>query len=214
MDIRENRALKKTALIGSSLSLFVATLGTLGYVPGLEALGRVSENFIPMAPSTAAIFYIQGLTLFGLAFDIFRQQARTLFLMLITFLTALFGVLEIPGDLLGMDLNFENRLVPPAGQLGDIPIARMSPLTGGLFFLAGLAILFLLSRCYSQEDKPAHSAGVLGSLVFAGSFVATLGSLVGTPLRYEQGTTVPIRLNNGLRFSLASCRDRQRHRPN
>ena len=80
MDIRENRALKKTTLIGSSLSLFVATLGTLGYVPGLEALGRVNENFIPMAPSTAVIFYVQGLTLFGLPGKALQQSLYHFFL--------------------------------------------------------------------------------------------------------------------------------------
>ena len=153
------------------------------------------------------------MTLFGLAFDIFRQQARTLFLMLITFLTALFGVLEIPGDLLGMDLNFENRLAPPAGQLGDIPIARMSPLTGGLFFLAGLAILFLLSRCYSQEDKPAHR-GCSREPGLCRKFRGHTWLSNGYAPTLRTGNDRAHRLNNGLRFSLASCRDRQRHRPN
>ncbi|HEB12422.1 MAG TPA: hypothetical protein ENI11_01965, partial [Actinobacteria bacterium] len=66
--------------------------------------------------------------------------------MFITALTALFGLLEIPGSLTGLDLNFEDRLVPAAGKLGEIPIARMSPMTGALFFLAGVAVFLLLLR--------------------------------------------------------------------
>ncbi len=192
--------LKKTTIIGSSFSIFVATLGILGYVPGLGPLGRVQQNFIPMAPSTAVCFLLQGSILLRLAFRPLKRGAGTFLLMLIASLTALFGLLEIPGSFTGLDLNFEDKLVPAAGKLGEIPVARMSPITGALFFLAGVAVLLLLRRSYSRKDRVAHGAGVLGSLVFTGSFVAMLGYLLGTPLLYEQGTTVPIALTTAFAF--------------
>ncbi len=182
------------------MALFVATLGLIGYLPGLEALGSVQENFIPMAPSTAVCFLLQGFILLGLAFRPRKRQLGTLILMAVAALTALFGLLEIPSHLTGLDLNFEDRLVPTAGKLGEIPIARMSPLTGSFFFLTGLAVFLLLLRSYSLKDRGAHVAGALGSLAFVGSFVATLGYAINAPLLYGQGATVPMALTTALAF--------------
>ncbi len=194
------KSLKNTTILGASLALLVAALGLLGYLPGLEVLGRVQENFIPMAPSTAVCFLLQGSILLRLAFYPWKRQRDTLILMVIAALTALFGLLEVPGHLTGLDLNFEDRLVPAAGKLEGIPIARMSALTGALFFLTGVAVFLLLLRSYSLKDRGAHGAGILGSLAFLGSFVATLGYMIGTPLLYGQGAIVPIALTTAIAF--------------
>ncbi len=196
----DNIALKKATILGSIVDIFIAVLGLLGYAPGLETLGRVQQNFIPMAPSTAVCFLLLGLILLRLTFHPWKRQAGTLLFILISALVALFGLLEIPGSLTGLDLNFEDRLVPAAGKLVEIPIARMSPITGALFFLAGVSVFLLLKRSFSLKDQVAHGSGILGGLVFIGSFVTTLGYLIGTPLLYEQGATVPIALTTAFAF--------------
>ncbi len=200
MEAGVTKSLRNATILGASLTLLGAALGLLGYLPGLEVLGRVQENFIPMAPSTAACFLLQGLILLKLAFSPWKRQLGTLILMVIAALTALFGLLEVPGQLTGLDLNFEDKLVPEAGKLGEIPIARMSALTGAFFFLTGAAVFLLLLRSYSLKDRGAHIAGILGSLAFLGSFVATLAYMIGSPLLYGRGATIPIALTTAIAF--------------
>ena len=52
---------------GSVLALgLVALLGLLGYLPGLELVGRIRAGYIPMAPSTAGSFLILCFVLYCL----------------------------------------------------------------------------------------------------------------------------------------------------
>lgn len=88
--------------------------------------------------------------------------------------TALYGLLGVLGYFLGLDLNFEHRLVPTMGHLGGIPIGRMSPLTGMLFFLTGICVLFVIPKSHAAENHPMHGAGLLGGLIIIVSFIAIL----------------------------------------
>ena len=146
------QALKKISLFSASAAISIALLDLLAYTPGLEIFGSISEDFIPMAPSTAISFLILG----GILVLLFRQTitnrvhiSSIAFTSLVTF----FGMLEVVGHFTGMDLNFENQLVPELGYLLEIPIGRMSPSTGALFLLAGLALLALLLKKYGSSPK-------------------------------------------------------------
>ncbi len=191
----------KISIIGAIGTILFAFLGLLGYIPGLSFLGAVHESFIPMAPSTAVSFVILGACLLGI---ILRPRRRVI-LKLLGFLVvsvSLFGVLEVVGHFTGTSLNFEDALVPNAGYLGAIPLARMSPATGAVFFLAGFAI-FILALWSSTGDRRTHLghwAGSAGSAVLVIGFVFCGAYIYGTPLLYGHGATVPMALTTALGF--------------
>jgi len=193
--------LRRVSVFGAIGAIVVALMGLLGYVPGLGLLGSVREGFIPMAPSTAVSFIVLGGILLVMTFRSLSGASLILFGALAA-LVSLFGAFEIAGHFTGKDLNFENALVPSAGYLGEIPVARMSPSTGALFFLAGLAALALLLRVrtHGRGTRFGHWAGSLGSLVLGISLLFCLAHVFGIPLLYGQGATVPMALTTALAF--------------
>lgn len=122
--------------------LTVAIMGLLGYLPGLQLLGSIRGDYIPMAPSTAVCFIVLGIVLITSSSSF---KIKPVFLLLMTLFVALFGILEPVGYLSGLDLNFENTLVTNAGELKGVPIALMSPATGTVFFYFWCCSLFYSS---------------------------------------------------------------------
>ncbi len=198
-----DRQLRRASILGGLVTLAVALLGALGYAPGLQALGSVRETYIPMAPSTAASFVIMAGLLLAMAWRPLSKASAGVAVVLAA-LVALFGGLEVVEHFVGVSLNFEDTLVPPAGYLGQIPIARMSPFTGALFFFAGLAAISLAPRSMRQDREQEilleHSAGLFGAAVTLGAFVALLAYLAGSPLLYDRGATVPMALTTAVGF--------------
>jgi len=189
----------KANVLAASLVTVMAILGLLGCISGLRLLGSVHKGYIPMAPSTAMCFLLQGVILIRLAYRRWREPERFI-MRALSGLTALFGLLEVLGHFMGFDLNFEDMLVPTMGQLGEIPIGRMSPLTGVLFFFTGICVLLLVPRSHPPENRPMHGAGLVGGLVIISSFIEILSYLMGTPLLYEYGATVPMALTTAFCF--------------
>ena len=195
------KGLKSPSSLSAFASITVAILGFMGYLPGLGFLGRVKENYIPMAPSTAFSFLLLGFILLNLNGKKL-SSVKVTFLLIGTLLVSLFGILEVAGYFSGMDLNFEDALVPPAGDLHGVPIARMSPATGAAFFLSGFALFILfLHRKFKRRNRYFEYLGSgLGILVLLTSFVFCLAYLYGTPLLYGKGTTIPMALTTALGF--------------
>jgi len=193
--------LRRVSVFGAAGAILIALFGLLGYVPGLGLLGSVRKGYIPMAPSTAVSFIVLGGILLALALRPLSGASRVL-LGAVAALVSLFGALEVAGHFTGRDLNFEDALVPAAGYLGEIPVARMSPSTGALFFLAGLAAFALLLRVrtHGRKTRLGHWGGSLGSLVLAIGSLFCLAYLYGSPLLYGQGATVPMALTTALAF--------------
>ena len=190
-------------LINGSLTaiLLLAVSGLVAYVPGFAMFGRVHPDYIPMAPTTSFSFLFLSIAVWVHGKPGAWPWMRSLCLM-ITVLVTLFGLLEVVGFYLGMDLNFENRLVPDFGMLGSVPIARMSPSTGALFFLSGIAWLcfFISKQPHNSANRYLRqSAGIFSSigLISAGTFL--LGYLYGTPFLYDQ-KTIPMAFTTAAGF--------------
>jgi len=193
--------LRKISFFGAIGAIFLSLMGLLGYIPGLGFLGSIGEDFIPMAPSTAISFILLGSML--LMIERRSLSNRVLFpLGVLAGLVSLFGALEVAGYFAGMDLNFEDTLVPAAGYLGEMPIARMSPSTGALFVLAGIAVsaLLLKVRMQGKELLLGHLASAGGSVVFLASLIFCSAYLVGSPLLYDQDSTIPMALTTAIAF--------------
>ena len=195
-------------VFSSSAAIFtvmVSILGALGYLSGLEELGRINKNFIPMAPSTIACFLFLGISILVLN-STGPSKAKSSILMMVSFLVAVFGILEVAGYFSGLDLNFEDVLVPDFGVLGEVPIARMSPVTGVLFFLSGSALIsFLLPISLVKSSLIRYYlVNGIGIFVLLLSLIFCLAYLYGSPFLYGQGTTVPMALTTAVGFLFLS----------
>lgn len=193
--------LKKTAILGATISSITAVLGLIGYIPGFGVLGSIQEDFIPMAPSTAISFLILSILILILP-HINWQRRNTIFGCFLALLVSLFGILETLDGFLGTDLNLENLLIPSPGTLGAIPIARMSPSTGAVFFIAGLTTFSLIVIRFKKIKSPRlmNLAGILGALTISVALIFLLAYIYGNPLLYDQGSLVPMALTTAFGF--------------
>ncbi len=116
-------------------------------------------------------------------------------------LAMLFSLLNVAGNIVGLDLNWEARLAAKAGTLGGIPIGRMSPMTGAAFFLAGMGTILLLLglRRARPSRRFRHWASSLGVLTVLGGSTVLLSYLIGSPLMYS-GRTVPMAATTAIGF--------------
>jgi PAS domain S-box-containing protein len=118
----------------------------------------------------------------------------------------LFSLLDVLGYFSGMELNFEDALIPDAGTMNGIPVGRMSPVTGTAFFLSGLSILLVLLTKNNPQKKEEFSffSGVLNLTVFLIAFVFSLAYILGNPLLYNSESTIPMALTTSLGFIFLS----------
>ncbi len=183
--------------------MVIAVLGLLGYIPGLRTLGSVRLDYIPMAPSTAVSFLALGIILiFYVCFSWKRWVSIPA--QIIAALIGLFGFLKFIEYFVGAKGSFEQIFVRIPEKLGQIPIGIMSPSTGGIFFLAGFAVL-ILTPLAAKKNPPklfGNLAGILGNFVFLGGLVFALGYFYGQPFLYSEGSTVPMALTTAVAFLL------------
>jgi PAS domain S-box-containing protein len=202
----ENNRMRKVSNPGIFHLSLVATIGLsisglIGYFPGLGILGSIQPDYIPMAPSTAISFIILSLCLYYQTKHI-PKQFSIMVLMSSSILVSLFGLLEFIDYFTGTDLNFENVIFPEFGQLDNIPIARMSPSTGVLFFLFGLCLTLIIFTENSNKEIGKVENILTGILLTLGIFGAStflLGYFYGNPLLYNQ-KTIPMALSTSMCF--------------
>jgi PAS domain S-box-containing protein len=180
-------------------------MGLLGYLPGLGLLASIHKDYIPMAPATAVGFMILGGILPALNAKPFSRK-RMIVLTVLTLMVSLFGLMDMMGHMMGMDLVFEQALVPVSSSHDGIPVGRMSPVTGGGFFLSGIALgCLILRQGASPSDKRIeYIGGCLAVLVLTISFVFCLAYFHGSPLLYGYTSLIPMALTTALGFLLLS----------
>ncbi|MCA1761020.1 MAG: hypothetical protein LC658_14735, partial [Bacteroidales bacterium] len=188
-------------IIFSCITITLAVLGMLGYFPGLEILGSLKKGFIPMAPATAFAFILLG----GVLLSIDKEKPskfKWLFTLSSVLFVMLFGLLNLLGYYSGLELNFEDALIPDAGTMNGIPVGRMSPATGITFFLGGFSILVMLFAKNNPRKNEEFSfySGVLNLTAFLIAFVFCLAYILGSPLLYGLESTIPMALTTALGF--------------
>ncbi|MCM2285360.1 MAG: PAS domain S-box protein [Desulfobacula sp.] len=185
--------------------IILSVMGLLGYLPGLELLASIHKDYIPMAPATAIGFLILGGILPALNTKPL-SRTRTVVLSVLTFMVSLFGLMEMAGHMMGMDLVFEQALVPVSSFHDGIPVGRMSPVTGICFLLSGMALgCLILHQGPSPPGKRIeYIGGSLAVLVLTISFVFCLAYFHGSPLLYGYTSLIPMALTTALGFLLLS----------
>lgn len=194
---------KTYSLIFTISVILIAILGLLGYVSGWQLLASGNPEYIPMAPSNAVLFILGALTL--LKFPGIDNLNTGIYIAISIFI-ALFGLADTIGFFVGAELNFENFLVPEMGYLKGVPVARMSPSTGILFFVSGLILFLLIAKTKWPEKynwvQNFHS--FLNLLLLFSAFVFVLAYLYGKPLLYGSPGIIPMALTTALAFLLLS----------
>ena len=142
---------KKGAALFGAVTAIIGGLGMVGWIPGMQFLGRIRLDFIPMAPSTAVSFILVGLIQALHSRWNWKSGGKAI-VILIVVLVSIFGLLEVAELYTGISLNFEDVIVPEKGTLAGVPVARMSPSTGGAFLIAGLSLLLHLFHTWSEKN--------------------------------------------------------------
>lgn len=191
------------SLIFTVSVILIAVLGLLGYIPGWEILASGNPNYIPIAPSTAVLFVLSSVVLMVLWHE---STAAIHVAFVISVFIGFFGLTELLGFITGTELNFENLMVPEVGHFSGLPVARMSPSTGALFFVAGNVLIMLAGkRKWPAKFHRIQSFYSFLNLVFLiSSFVFVLAYFYGKPLLYGYSGVIPMALPTALGFLLLS----------
>jgi PAS domain S-box-containing protein len=178
----------RTAFLCGGGASLLGGLALLGWISGVHFLASLRPQYIPMAPSTAVAFLLLGAILSARSRGPFKGTGR-LPAAGIAMLVSAYGLVKFVVLWTGMEIPLESLLYPSPRMLGGVPTGRMSPATGGMFFLAGTGVCLLVLRGgKGNRDKPLGDiAGSLGSLAAAASLTFILGYLYGSPLLYGSG---------------------------
>jgi len=181
------------------ISLSAAGLGAIalaGWICSIEWLTSFWPGGIPMAPSTALLFFLYGSALplrinYPDSFLYLRLSA------LLSWLGFGFSAVLLILSLRSVHLPVEHLGMNISGMVKGAPIGHMSPMTALLFLVACCALLLL---------SPEHRKRVLASFWLAAIIVLTgmilvVGYLVGAPLFYGTAT-IPPAMTTSLGFLL------------
>ncbi len=188
------------ALAGAAI--LVPLLSLLGWLSGRTIFASYNEQFIPMAPSTA-IGFILLLASLHLALRPSTGPVVRFGVGVVGGLVGTYGFLVFFGWLTGWPQNPDNALFKVADSPEGFTIGRMSPVTGGLLFLAGISLAALVRGQWHGDRTNFWLAlsGLLGSGVSLFGMMFILGYASGEPLLYTS-STIPLALPTALSFFL------------
>ena len=159
----------------------LGALGLFGWVFKLRILTAFGQDYVPMAPDTAVIFKLFGAVLMANALKALPNRIKALLASVVA-LASIYGLLKFIEFLIGADLTFGDTLVPSTEKVGAFPVWHMSPITGLMIFVSGVALLPVLWP--AVRDRAANVVAGLGILIMAAAFVAVAGYIFGSPLLY------------------------------
>jgi signal transduction histidine kinase len=181
-------------ILSGSLVVLIGAVTLLGWIIGSDLLVNIRSQFIPMSPANSLFFIVYGIIL--LESGNLKRKNYKKYIITIISLFSLYGFLQFTGYLVNQDLTLDNIIFPVTKTLGKFPIKHMSPYSGLLFFICGIAILL---KVLSRRTSILNIIGGLGIIVAFAGFVATLGYMYGTPFLYS-GNVIPLSLRTAVSF--------------
>lgn len=182
----------------TTLTISLAVFGS--WVSDSQQVLAFSGHWIPMAPNTALAFSLNSFAILLLSSEFDRPGRRRLLRVLLSasFLLCLARLLELALSLPSLVDEAFFQVTP--GQIGGIPIGRMS-------FPTALAFLFLNTAALAatwREQRWALTLQTLSSAITFGlGSCFLLGYLYGAPLLYNN-STIPMALLTSIGFVLNS----------
>ncbi|MFA4878052.1 MAG: PAS domain-containing sensor histidine kinase [Methanoregula sp.] len=167
------------------LATIIGCLGLTGWILDSRMLTGVQGDYIPMAPNTAVIIILLGLSLYSLMTWTRHRNIRITITGLAGF-SLILSVLTLAGNIAGLDIGVDYLFISTSGNLGQVPVGHMSPVTAACFIFGSISLLLLLA---GKKD----SAALLGTAVTVISGIILIGYWYGAPLLYG-GVVIPVAL--------------------
>jgi signal transduction histidine kinase/CheY-like chemotaxis protein/HAMP domain-containing protein len=186
----------------NAAAILVPLISLAGWLSGMPLLASYGGRFIPMAPGTAICFTLLAVPLFIMFAPPHAPVGRRV-AGFAGCLVAAYGLLVAAAWLFGLPWSPDALLFKETGTLGSYPVGRMSPITGIIFLLAGLALIALVRGV--RRERIGFSclamASFSASLVLLAGMVFVLGYALGAPLLYGS-PAIPLALPTALSFLL------------
>ncbi len=198
----ESPAVKRLWLISFLGVIVLAGLALVGWVLGWRLLASFLSYYIPMAPSTATCFIVLALSGFFQPDEV-SSRIRVVACVCGILVVMTFGALELVPFWHQRALEVEEFIYAQPELLKGVPVARMSPVTAGLFVLSSAAMLFGLIRSTVPAGRHSwgHLSGLLGTATAFSGFTILLGYLYGAPFLYGRNI-IPVAATTALAFLL------------
>lgn len=195
--MRNSIYLARISQICCGMIIGMGVLTFVGWLSGLRLLASIRPDYIPMAPNTAAAFIILGISVLFLTFRSLRRFSRW-FSAFSAIVTIVLSILTLIQYFVRLDhLNIDRMILNTSGILGKVPVGCMSPITGGNFLLAGVALLLLVLPSYGRLIRDIASCLAVATIITG--LVVILGYLYGTPILYG-GNTIPMAVTTACAF--------------
>jgi len=186
-----------TIQVMGGILIILGSMAVLSFMDFFLIMARIKEDYIPMAPDTGLIFVLYGIVLLIEGAGKPKPKTRTA-LIWITGMVSIYTTLKLIQSFLKIDLTLENLLFPAREMLNQFPIHRMSPITGGLFLLIGIAYHFSQSK--KPDQQKLRMVNMAGFIIGNAGVIGFLGYLFGTPFLYG-GKIIPMAATTCLCFS-------------
>ena len=185
---RERVPYRLAIILCGAIASGAAIVALLGWGLGMPTLASMGSGIIPMAPSTAVLFLLYGITVILRT----RKPLRRGMLWTCVAIHGAGGLVSLTllcSSFQGIYANIERLGFQVAVGLGDTPVGHMSPLTALFFLIAGASFLLSLPVSRDLPWRGVASLGLAASLSVAG-FVLLLAYVYGSPLFYT-GSFIP-----------------------
>ncbi|HAQ18875.1 MAG TPA: hypothetical protein DCR40_06520, partial [Prolixibacteraceae bacterium] len=181
------------------LVLLISGSSLLGWLFGKIIIASGSLKFIPIAPSTALLFFILSFILI-VDFNFGKSRIIQSITPPVVLLVALFCLLIVLDYIFNFTWDIENIFIANPEKFGEVHIGRMSPITSVLF----------LFTCIGIFPGRQHNSSAIrylgGTFSLLTCFIATvlvIGYLYKAPLLYGSQIT-PVALPTAICFLLFS----------
>ena len=195
--VKGNRLPQVIIRAGGLLAAGLGILALIGWLLGLPLLASLGKGYAPMAPSTALLLALYGITLFLSSRRPLSRMAHLL-CMVIGSAGTLVALLLFFLSCQGIFTEAERLGIPIAGTVEGAPVEHMSPVTAFCFVLTGLSFLASLYSSLGRSKLALAGLGFAYATILL-SFVLLLAYLYGTPLFYA-GDILPPALSTTLAF--------------
>ena len=188
---------ERWSLLSAVAATALGFAALVGWMTPYRRLASLVPQSIPMAPSTALVVLLLGVTLIRAAH---RQSTR--WTTLVSIVALVLSGMQLSLFIAGFPPLLDDLLVPAPAPFGDYLTGRMSPWTALGLVLSSASLLFvslnpvLIGRL--RRHRAIDNAGVvLASLVTLLGGVVLLGYLFDAPLLYGS-PVVPMALSAAL----------------
>ncbi|MHB1457628.1 MAG: PAS domain S-box protein [Armatimonadota bacterium] len=200
-DVQKHGTTRFFNIVFAAISAGFGLLALFGWITGITFLTTFSAGKVPMAPSTALLFLLFGITIFLYGFA--PQSTKTHRICRNLTLSGTFVALFLfVLSLMNIRSDVEHLGFRISEMMNGIPIGHMSPLTAFCFILSGFSLLALIRLTPGSVLSPA-TAIVFSALLLLVSTALLLGYIIGVPLLYGS-TFVPPALTTCLAFLILS----------